>query len=78
MKFKDIYMFVLGGLVVIGFFTILYIVFKVELPGGNKDIALILLGVLGAKFGDVVSYFYGSSKGSTDKTEMIHNSTPKS
>jgi len=31
----------------------------------------ILLGALVAKFGDVVSYFYGSSKGSSDKTEIM-------
>jgi len=73
MKAKDIYMYALGAMVVIGFFVVLYVVFKVEMPPANKEIGLILLGVLGAKFGDVIGYFFGSSKGSADKTALINN-----
>lgn len=76
MKTRELYMYILGGLIVTGFFATLYIVFKIEMPAQNKDIALILLGVLGAKFGDVIAYFYGSSKGSSDKTEMINRNKP--
>jgi uncharacterized membrane protein YeaQ/YmgE (transglycosylase-associated protein family) len=68
---KDIYMYILGALIVLGFFGILAYLITKPAPLDNKDVLLILLGVLGAKFADVVGYFYGSSKGSADKSEML-------
>jgi len=69
---KEIYMYALGALIVVGFFFVLYIVFIAEVPTGNKDLGLLVIGALVAKFGDVVSYFFGSSKGSSDKTKMMN------
>jgi hypothetical protein len=77
MKAREIYMYVLGAIVVIGFFIIVRVVFKIEMPTANREIALILVGVLASKFGDVVSYFFGSSKGSSDKTEIMNKNNPK-
>lgn len=61
----------LGALLVVGFFTVVIVVFKTEMPQANKDIGLLVIGALVAKFGDVVSYFFGSSKGSSDKNEYL-------
>ena len=72
MKPKDIYMYVLGTVIIIGFFIILYVVFKSEMPQANKDIGLMIIGALVAKFSDVVGYFFGSSKSSADKTEIMN------
>lgn len=72
MKIKEIFQYALGALIVVGFFFILFVIFKMVLPEGNKDIGLLVIGALIAKFGDVVAYFFGSSKGSADKTEMIN------
>jgi len=72
MKSKEIYMYALGALVVFGFFFILYVIFKQVLPSENKEIGLLVIGALVAKFGDVVNYFFGSSKGSADKTEIMN------
>ena len=72
MKTKDIYMYGLGALIVFGFFFILYIIFGKVLPVENKEIGLLVIGALVAKFGDVVNYFFGSSKGSADKTELMN------
>ncbi len=69
--YKEIYMYILGGVIAIGFFAVLVVLLTVELPLPNKEMLLIMLGILGAKFSDVVAYFYGSSKGSADKTEII-------
>jgi hypothetical protein len=69
---EKVYMYILGAIIVIGFFSIIGIVFKLEMPQTNKDLGLIVIGALVAKFGDVVGYFYGSSKGSADKTELIN------
>ena len=63
--YKEIYMYVLGALVVTGFFGI--VIFKVI---QGEDVQLET-GALIAAFGTVVGYFYGSSKSSADKTKII-------
>lgn len=73
MKAKEIYMYALGALIVIGFFVILLVIFRKVMPIENKEIGLLVIGALVAKFGDVVNYFFGSSKGSADKTEIMKN-----
>jgi len=73
MRAKDIYMYLLGALIVVGFFVILIVVFRKVMPVENKEIGLMVIGALVAKFGDVVNYFFGSSKGSADKTELMNN-----
>lgn len=73
MKTKDIAMYVLGGLIAIGFFaTLVFMVSK----GTYQDAVNLIVGALIGAFSTVVSFFYGSSKSSSEKTEMIHNSTP--
>lgn len=68
---KELYMYILGAIIVIAFFATIYLLAKVEMPITNKDLLLIVIGALVAKFGDVVAYFFGSSKGSADKNEML-------
>ena len=68
---RDVFMYVLGALIVLAFFAVVVILLVVEMPKTNENMLYILLGTLVAKFGDVVSYFYGSSKGSSDKTEIM-------
>lgn len=69
---QQIFQYTLGAIIVIGFFIILVTVFSKEMPVSNKEIGLLVIGALIAKFGDVVSYFYGSSKGSSDKNELLN------
>jgi len=76
MKSKDITQLVVWFLVMTSFMVVLWAVFKIEMPASNRDLALILLGVLASKFGDVVGYFYNSSKGSSEKTEIISKLPP--
>ena len=68
---KELYMYILGAIIVIAFFATIYLLAKVEMPLTNKDLLLIVIGALVAKFGDVVAYFFGSSKGSADKNEKL-------
>lgn len=70
---KDYAQLILAIIITIGFFVLCYAIFMMEIPVINKDIGLIVIGVLAAKFSDIVSYFYGSSKGSSDKNEMLKN-----
>lgn len=57
--------------VTVGFFLMLYAVLVVEIPEASKDPALLLLGALGAGFTQVLNFWLGSSKGSSDKAKTI-------
>jgi uncharacterized BrkB/YihY/UPF0761 family membrane protein len=68
---KEILMYVLGGIIVIGFFVLLFMMLYWGIPEGNKTMFDILVGALVGSFTTIVGYFYGSSKGSADKNELI-------
>lgn len=72
MKTRNLFMYVLGAVIVIGFFLLLYFLVFYTLPFDNKDLLNIVLGALIASFTSVVQYFYGSSKGSSDKTQLMN------
>lgn len=73
MKFRDIFKYVLGGLIVIGFFSVVLMLLRVEVPTANKDLFNLLVGALIAAFSTIVGFFYGSSLGSQEKSEMLNN-----
>lgn len=54
-----------------GLFYSLEKLFNAPIPSENREPLLIVLGFLTAKAGDIVAYFFGSSKGSADKTEHL-------
>ncbi|MCK5605404.1 hypothetical protein KAR91_26165 [Candidatus Pacearchaeota archaeon] len=64
-------MYILAGIIVVGFFVIMGLMFKYSFPAGSKEIGLLMCGGLVSKFGDVCNYFFGSSKGSADKTALL-------
>lgn len=70
-KNKERFMYILGGFVVgCGFGVVALLVFN-PVPIENKDIVNIALGTLLGMSVSVVNYFFGSSKGSSDKNEMF-------
>ena len=71
MRTKDLLMYILGGLIVLGFFGLLGLLIFNPAPVDNKDLLNITIGSLIAAFATVVGYFYGSSKGSADKNELL-------
>lgn len=71
MKAKEIFMYILGALIVLLICALCYVVFTVDMPKENHDIGLMIVGALIGNFAQVVNYFYGSSKGSSDKNEML-------
>jgi hypothetical protein len=73
MKAKEIYMYALGGLITLGFFAVLAVLI---VSGKYPEAVNLVIGTLLTTFGTVVGYFFGSSKGSADKTAMLANSTP--
>lgn len=68
---STIFMYILGALIVIGFFFVLFMLVTNSVPENNKEVMYLLLGTLVASFSNVVQYFYGSSQGSREKTNMM-------
>lgn len=58
-------------LITAGFFVMLYLVIRREIPEGSRDLANIMLGSLGSSFTAVVGYWVGSSAGSAQKTAAL-------
>lgn len=73
---KEKLMYILGAVIVIGIFGLIAVLMYVSAPESNKDLLNIAIGALIGSFITVVNYFYGSSKGSAEKTEMLNNSVP--
>jgi hypothetical protein len=75
MKAKEIYMYVLGAIITIGFFATLIVMISTNENGINGTTISLMVGALIAAFAAVYGYFYGSSKGSADKNETIKRLT---
>jgi len=70
MKGKEIYMYVLGAVVILGFIAVMIFL----IISGKYETAInLMIGAIITMATMVVSYFYGSSKGSADKNETIRN-----
>lgn len=61
---------VLSILITVGFFGILVGMMTGQLSTADNQALLIMLGALGAAWGAVVSYYFGSSAGSARKDEI--------
>lgn len=66
----------LGILICAMFMATVIALFWREPPAGAKEPLLILVGTLGAAFGAVVNFWFGSSSGSARKDELLAGSTP--
>lgn len=60
-----------GFVIFFGFFSAMYMLMFEEVPAGNKDVMLLLLGVLAGSYKDVVGFLWGGSFGSEKKTEAL-------
>jgi hypothetical protein len=75
MKAKNLFQYILGSLIVLGFFVLLILLVVLDIPEPNKDLLNLVVGALIGSFATVVGYFYGSSLGSKEKTDIL-NKTP--
>lgn len=71
MKAKEIFQYILGGLIVLGFFALLILLILAAVPTENKDLLNLVVGALIGVFTSVVAYFYGSSLGSSKKDDIL-------
>jgi len=68
---RDINLYVLAWMVVGLFFTLVGLLMFVVLPEANVGPVNQLFGAMATGFGMVLQYFFGSSKGSADKTAAM-------
>lgn len=68
---KDVFMYSLAGVTMALLFTCLYLILFHEIPAPNKDLAYMGLGLAFGWGTMIVSYFFGSSKSSSDKNDII-------
>ncbi len=68
---KDINLYALAWLVVTGFFALTGMLCFKALPDDSTGVVFMLFGSLSTAFGMVMSYFFGSSKSSSDKTRLM-------
>lgn len=68
---KEWYMYVLGAVVVLGSIGATIMAMKFMIPVTNHDIVVLGIGQLFGMALSVVGYFFGSSKSSADKTELL-------
>ncbi len=73
MKYKEIFQYILGALIVSGFFALLILLVLSAVPSENKDLLNLVVGALIGSFSGIVSYFFGSSLGSSKKDELLKN-----
>jgi hypothetical protein len=73
MNKKDIAMYILGGIITVCFFAVLALLVFKPMPQENKDVLYLVIGALIGFEGSVVTYFYGSSAGSSKKDDTISN-----
>lgn len=76
MKAKEIYMYALAAIFVIGYFILIGLILTMVIPEQNKDIALMLFGTLTAGVSLILGYFFGSSRGSEEKNKLLLQSKP--
>lgn len=71
MRAKEIYMYALAAIFVIGYFILIGLILTMVIPEQNKDIALMLFGTLTAGVSLILGYFFGSSRGSEEKNKLL-------
>lgn len=67
----NIPMYLLAGLIVVGFFVLCFGMIKWAIPEDSAGVVYMLFGTLATSFGAVVQYFFGSSQSSGQKTKLM-------
>ncbi len=69
----------LGAVITLGFFVVVFVVLFVPVPSTVRDIVLVLLGALIASFKEVTGFFFGSSAGAvTANATLARQAVPTS
>lgn len=73
---RDYNLYILAWTLVVGFYALVgTMVFK-AVPADSTGVVYMLFGTLATSFGCVIQYFFGSSKSSKEKTDLLANAEP--
>lgn len=67
----------LAAVVTLGFFSVMFWMIANDLPANGGEAMLVMLGTLGTAWGAIISYYFGSSAGSREKTQAINEMMKK-
>jgi hypothetical protein len=70
---KDHALYFFGAFIIICVFGLISILMFLPVPDTNKDMVNVSIGAVIGFGGAVVGYFYGSSKGSSDKDKLLND-----
>jgi len=73
---KDKFQYILGGTILVLDSIIVGMLLWKDVPIRNERLLDIAIGIVLAWGGMVVNWFFSSTKGSAEKTELLANSTP--
>lgn len=72
---KELIQYGFAAVVMFMLFVLLGLLLFRDIPDKNKDVLNIAVGVALGWGSMILAYFFGSSKGSSDKNDIIRNST---
>lgn len=73
----DIIQFLVASTVFIVFAGVVYSLIYVDIPTGNKEALIHVLGIIEGGVIAIVSFYFGSSKGSQKKSDTIDKLSEK-
>jgi hypothetical protein len=71
---KEIFMYILAGVVILMIFAVVGVLMFRTTPTENSELLYTALGLALGWGTTVIQYFFGSSKSSADKTELLNES----
>lgn len=75
-NWKEYFVYSIATLIILGFIGIMITLIFHLAPESNNTLLNVLAGAFATMTIQVVNFFFGSSKGSADKTDMLYKSTP--
>ena len=68
---------ILAYSITVGFFAVLFYMLNYEVPVAEREVLFVMLGSLGTAWTGIIAYYFGSSKSSSNKQDLIEKMVTK-